>query len=318
MILIFDLKISWVIIMVKIREPYVAGQFYPADPDELKKMIEWSFVSKFGPGTLPSDIPAPKRTIIAAQVPHAGYIYSGPAAAHVYYSLYNDGKPDSIIIIGPNHTGFGAPVSVYAKGAWKTPLGIVNIDEDLAKELISHEPFTEDYFAHETEHSIEVQLPFLQYIWGSDFKFVPITLMDQTLPTIKKIADILLKIINRDRKDILILASSDMSHYHPYNEAINIDKMGLNAIENYDIDGLYDLVLNKGLSMCGFGGVAIAMIIAKSLGATPFTLKYYTSGDISGDRGWVVGYAAVIFSRGLIIKKEEAEAIKEAYPAAGT
>ncbi len=294
-----------------IREPAVAGYFYEADPKELKKRIEWCFKHPLGPGEIPEEVIG-ERNIIAAQVPHAGYVYSGPAAAHVYYAIYQDGKPETFIILGPNHTGVGVPVAVYAKGAWKTPLGTVDIDEEIARLLIKEEPFEDDALAHAGEHSIEVQLPFLQYLYGSDFKIVPITLMDQSYETVKKIAETLIRVIKSTGRDVVVLASSDMTHYEPHEMALEKDSGALELIEDLRVEEFYGYIMKTNVSMCGYGPVAIAMFIAQYFGATGLTLKYYTSGDITGDKSWVVGYASVIFGRGIIKPKKRRERIREA------
>ena len=298
--------------MQRIRDPVVAGQFYESNPKKLRERIEWCFTHHLGPRLLPEEPPSDTRNLIAAQVPHAGYIYSGPAAAHVYYAIYQDGKPDTFIIIGPNHTGLGMPVSIYAKGAWKTPLGIVEIDEKLASKLLKYDIIHEDYLAHSGEHSIEVQLPFLQYLFGSDFKIVPITMMDQTYETSKKVAEAILEEIKNYDRRVIVLASSDMTHYEPHSIASKKDMEALSFIENLQIEDFYRYVMKTNLSMCGYGPVMVAMFVARYFGATGLVLKYYTSGEISGEKSWVVGYAAVIFGRGLIKPIKKGNMIKEA------
>ena len=307
--------ISGYMTMKHIREPVVAGQFYEGNADQLKKQIEWCFLHLLGPGEIPAGEPTNMRTIIAAQVPHAGYVYSGPAAAHVYFAIYHDGKPETFIILGPNHTGLGLPVAVYTKGAWKTPLGSVEIDEEFAIEISKKEGLSEDRLAHTGEHSIEVQLPFLQYLYGSDFKIVPITMMDQTYETAIKVAEAIINVKEEIGRDIIILASSDMSHYEPHDNAARKDNEALKYIEEMNIEEFYNYVLRTNLSMCGYGPVMVAMHVAKHYGSTGLVLKYYTSGDITGEKNWVVGYAAVLFGKGLIKPKREKKAIEEAiYP----
>ncbi len=297
-----------------LREPAVAGYFYEANKNRLLEQIKWAFMHPLGPGKLPEGPIGNVRNIIAAQVPHAGYIYSGPAAAHVYYALYQDGKPETFIILGPNHTGFGSGVAVYPKGAWKTPLGTVNIDEEFAKELLKHEPFEEDLFAHTSEHSIEVQLPFLQFVFGNDIKIVPITLLDQRLETALKISEAILKVTEKLERDIIILASSDMSHYEPHQTAQRKDLRAIEFIENIDLEGFYKYILAENVSMCGFGPVMVAMAVSRYYNATGLLLKYYTSGDITGDYHAVVGYAAIIFGRGLIKPKKKTTKVVEVLP----
>ncbi|MHA1615763.1 MAG: MEMO1 family protein [Candidatus Njordarchaeales archaeon] len=297
-----------------LREPAVAGYFYEGRKDKLMEQIKWAFLHPLGPGRLPEQSPGTSRNLIAAQVPHAGYIYSGPAAAHVYYALHQDGKPETFIILGPNHTGFGSAVSVYPKGIWRTPLGDVKIDEEFSRELLKYEPFEEDLLAHASEHSIEVQIPFIQFTFGNDVKIVPITLLDQRLETANKIAEGILKAKEALDKDIIVLASSDMSHYEPHEEARLKDLQAIEYIENLDVEGLYRYILSENVTMCGYGPVMVAMIIAKYLNATGLLLQYYTSGDITGDKHAVVGYASIIFGRGLIKPKRRTLEIKEPLP----
>jgi len=284
-------------LLSKIRKPAVAGLFYEGSKDRLIKQIEWAFQHDLGPRMLPKGEPGRERSIIAAQVPHAGYVYSGPAAAHVYYALYYDGKPDTFIIIGPNHHGIGAPVAIYDGDAWETPLGTIPIDKELVDLLSKHDVFELDDRAHEQEHSLEVQVPMLQYVFGNNFQIVPIALADQSLFTIKKIAEAIVDAWDVSGRDIVVLASSDMSHYEPHEVTMEKDKEAIMAIEALDADALYRIIFEKNVTMCGFGAVAVAITLARMLGAKPFTLTYYTSGDISGDKSAVVGYASIIFSR---------------------
>lgn len=289
--------------MSEVRNPAVAGMFYPADPGELRKMLKWCFTHRLGPGREPPKKPGTTRNIVAMQVPHAGYMYSGPCAAVAYLRLFEDGKPDCFIILGPNHTGVGLPVAVWPAGKWKTPLGEVAIDEDVAKILLEHEDvLAPDYSAHVSEHSIEVQLPFLQYLFGSDFTFVPICMGDQSPETARRVAEAIVDAIKRSGKDIVVLASSDMTHYEPHDRAVERDNEALAAIAALDVERLYDLV-ESGLSMCGFGPVAVAMHVAREFGAGGRVLRYYTSGDITGDYDAVVGYAAVSFEKGVPVER---------------
>lgn len=300
--------------MTKIRKPAVAGFFYERTKEKLIKQIEWAFQHELGPRMLPKGESMRERAIIAAQVPHAGYIYSGPAAAHVYYALYYDGKPETFIIIGPNHHGVGAPVAIYDGDAWETPLGAVPVDKDFINLLAEHNIFELDDIAHEQEHSLEVQVPMLQYVFGNDIKIVPITMADQSLYTVRKVAEAIMDVWDKTKRDIVILASSDMNHYDPHEVTAEKDKEAIMAIEALDADSLYRIIFEKNVTMCGFGPVSVAIIVAKMLGAKPFTLTYYTSGDISGDKSAVVGYASIIFSRVTKQKADELGYEAEALP----
>ena len=301
--------------MAKIRKPAVAGFFYPAEKDKLIELIEWSFKHELGPGSLPQGEPTNERMIIAAQAPHAGYIYSGPAAAHVYFSLYYDGKPETVIIIGPNHHGLGPGVSVYDGDAWETPLGIVEIDREFAEELVKQSGVFEfDELAHSREHSIEVQLPFLQYIYSNDFKFVPISLWDQSLETAKKIAKSIYEAALKLGRDVIVIASSDMSHYDSHELTMVKDREAIVRIEQLDDKGLYDTIYEKDVTMCGYGAVSVAINLVRGVGGRAYTLKYYTSGDISGDKSAVVGYAAIIFTKSMEPSGREVKKEAEALP----
>ncbi len=297
--------------MNHIREPVVAGQFYEKDPRELRKRIEWCFKHPLGPGKLPTEKGEGFGVIISALVPHAGYIYSGPAAAHVYYALAQQEKPETVIILGPNHTGLGMPISLYAKGGWKTPLGVLEIDEEVSKILLQSEIIQEDYLAHSGEHSIEVQLPFLQYIYDSEIKIVPIAMMDQRYDTAKKVAEAIISAINKVNKKIIVLASSDMTHYEPYDVAKSKDTEVLQLIEDMNVEEFYKHVIHENLTICGYGPTMVSMMIARHFGGTGLILRYYTSGDITGDKSLVVGYASVIFGKGIIKPLKKSERIKE-------
>lgn len=297
--------------MGNVREPVVAGQFYDREPDSLKRRIEWCFKHPLGPGRLPGERGEGFGEIISAQVPHAGYIYSGPAAAHVYYALSQQKSPDTIIILGPNHTGLGMPVALYAKGEWRTPLGVLRVDEDFSKMLLESDIIQEDYLAHSGEHSIEVQLPFLQYIYGSDIRIVPIVMMDQRYETAKKVAEVIISAMNQYDKRVLVLASSDMTHYEPHEVAKEKDLGAIQFIENLDVEGFYRYIIKENLTMCGYGPVMVAMLVAKFFSGTGLLLKYYTSGEIMGDKSWVVGYASIIFGRGIIKPLKRRKGVKE-------
>ena len=300
--------------MLKIRKPAVSGYFYPNEKDKLIELIEWSFKHELGPGLLPKGEPSNERNIIAVQVPHAGYIYSGPAAAHAYLALYYDGRPDTIVLLGPNHHAVGASVSVYDGDAWETPLGIVEIDKEYVEALSNFEIFKLDDKAHEVEHSLEVQIPFLQYIYGDKFKIVPISLLDQSIETARKIADALFEVSLDIGKDVIFIASSDMSHYDPHKKTVEKDREAIMAIEKLDEKGLYRTLYEKNVTMCGYGGVMVVIMLTKKVNGKAYTLKYYTSGDITGDKSAVVGYASIVFTKSVEGFKAGREAEKEALP----
>ncbi|MCS7123308.1 MAG: AmmeMemoRadiSam system protein B, partial [Candidatus Aenigmarchaeota archaeon] len=230
-----------------IREAAVAGSFYSLDKENLLKQIEKCF---FKHDYSPKAISSEKFKVCI--VPHAGYEYSGPVAAHVYSRI---GKAN-YIIIGPNHYGRGSKYSVYKKGIWKTPLGEIVVDEEIADNLIKENSLLEfDVLAHEMEHSIEVQLPFLQFRFGSDFKIVPISIMnefpsDELLKECKSIA-LTIASIMKDKNYILI-ASTDLSHYLTYEECVEKDKKALDAIKKLNERLFFETLRKENINMCGF------------------------------------------------------------------
>jgi len=275
------------------RPPAVAGQFYEANPAQLKARIEWCFTHKLGPGKLPKPSKHRKPESKGFTSPHAGYVFSGPIAAHTYFKIAEEGKPDTFVILGPNHTGAGAPVAVYPEGEWVTPLGKAVIDAELAAEILRRSKVAApDRSAHESEHSIEVQLPFLQYLFG-EVTFVPIAMLYQTPQIAKDLANAIVEAAKELGRDVVVIASTDMSHYEPHELAVRKDRLVLDKIEALDPEGLYDAVLTKNISMCGPGPTMVMLYFSKALGATKGEiLKYATSGDVTGEKAWVVGYAA--------------------------
>lgn len=277
------------------RFPAVAGYFYESDPKALVSRIEWCFKHKLGPGSLPRISSARIRRSLGYIVPHAGYIYSGPIAAHSYSKLAEEGKPEVFIIIGPNHTGMGSAVAIMDRGIWETPLGEAEIDSKFAREIMRNSSYIDsDPSAHMYEHSIEVQLPFLHYLFGSKISFIPIILMLQTPEIAKDIADAIIKASEKLGRDYVFIASTDWTHYEPHEVAIKKDSSALRMVSNVDPEGLYRTIKEMNISTCGYGAVMALLYIARSLGVKKADiLKYATSGDITGDKAAVVGYAAV-------------------------
>ena len=280
-----------------LRKPAVAGMFYPDDSEELVKTIEDCFLHSFGPGKIPdiesfegNDYP------VNVMVPHAGFQYSGTIAAHSYCELAKNGFPEVFIIIGPTHTGLGSEVSVFNKGEWITPLGNIQVDEEFADTLISFSDFASaDFAAHMREHSIEVQLPFLQY-FSNDFKIVPVVLGSQTISAANDLAAAILKAGEKLDKSYCVIASSDLSHFNTQERANKVDWFVLEDIENMDEFKLLEEIIQYNITMCGYGPVMTTMILSKMCGKnTSEILAYKTSGDISGDLSSVVGYASGIF-----------------------
>ncbi len=282
---------------VKIRYAKYAGSFYAGSKSSLKKQIEECFKHRFGPGSFPKVSREGPRKIIGLICPHAGYMYSGPVAANAYYQLASDGQTDTFVILGPNHQGIGSGVALMNQGVWRTPLGDVEIDSELAKEILRFSDIIDvDDSAHAYEHSIEVQLPFLQYIFGSSFKFVPICFLMQDLETSREVGQALAEAI-KDRNAVII-ASTDMTHYEPHDRACEKDKEAINAILQLDEALFYSTLESRNITACGYGPVTALITAAKRLGARRAELlSYKTSGDITGDKSAVVGYAAISITK---------------------
>jgi len=266
-----------------IRQPVVAGQFYPASPSQLKEMIQGMVDEK-----------AEKEEVIGLVSPHAGYIYSGPVAGAVISKIK---FKDTFVIMGPNHTGSGKPLSIMTQGTWKTPLGEVEIDSELGKQILATSSYLqEDNVAHLYEHSIEVQLPFLQY-FKPDIKLVPIILAYASSAAYKEIGKEIAKAIKELNKEVVIIASSDMTHYEPHESAQRKDTQAIEAILDLNEDELLKRVDELNISMCGYAPAVSLISAAKELGAKGAELvRYQTSGDTSGDYSSVVGYAGIIIT----------------------
>ncbi|HYM40020.1 MAG TPA: AmmeMemoRadiSam system protein B [Thermoplasmata archaeon] len=286
------------------RYPAVAGAFYEGSRESLLRQIELCYTSKLGPGSLPKPAQGPRR-LVGLVCPHAGYQYSGPVAAHSYAALAADGLRASYIVLGPNHYGAGAPLATTHHD-WETPLGVVPVDPDLLH-AVSIPPIEDDVAAHRHEHSIEVQLPFLQHL-DTRVRFVPVCMAFQEYELAAEVGELAAEAV-RDR-DALVIASSDFSHVGPnYNQvpprgkaapafAKEQDGKALDRILALDPKGLQDRVARDNISMCGYGPVTAMLVAAKKLGATQAKLLHYgSSSDVSEDRDMAVGYGAVAVYR---------------------
>jgi hypothetical protein len=284
----------------KVRPPAVAGSFYPADPKELGKMID-DFLSKAAP--------PPLENVVALVAPHAGYQYSGPVAAYSY-ALLKGRKFDRVVVIAPSHYEAFGFSSVYDGAAYMTPLGQVPVDQAFAAKLAKMSPSIKLSGLGHTpsrdrpEHALEVQLPFLQRVLGQ-FQLVPIIVGDQSYNACRALGVALAQLVQGT--NTLIVASSDLSHYHTYDEAVRLDHKTLKAIGEYDY---FDLSRNLELQIweaCGGGPIVAAMIAAERLGATQAkVLHYANSGDTTSDRSRVVGYGAVALVKAPAAKSDEA------------
>jgi MEMO1 family protein len=224
------------------RRPAVAGQFYPADGAALTQLIEQNFLDPRGPGHLPVRHRSADRRIRAAVVPHAGYIYSGPIAAHAYAAIASERAPSTVLVLGVNHTGRGAPAALSARD-WLTPLGRVPVDRDLVHAL-DHRPIEVDETAHAREHSIEVELPFLQYVVPFP-RFAALSISMGPVGFLADVAAVVRKALQG--RDVLILASTDFSHYVPAKTAERLDRKAIDQILGRDANGLYTTVVDQNI-----------------------------------------------------------------------
>lgn len=265
-----------------LRPPAVAGRFYPDDPGELTRHI-----AKFA-----SQAEETPRPALGCLVPHAGYRYSGHVAGAVYARLK---LPRRFLLLGPRHFARGKTQAIVSEGAWATPLGQAGIDTELARDLKSACPqLCEDSVAHEIEHAIEVQLPFLQSLAGN-FRFVPIALGPIHYAQFESLGQAIAEVLRRQNDPVLMIASSDMNHYESDEIARRKDALAIERLLALDPAGLFEVVRREEISMCGFGPAVSVLTAARLLGATRAALvRYATSGDINGDRNEVVGYAGVI------------------------
>jgi MEMO1 family protein len=263
-----------------VRLPAVAGRFYPSDPRVLAEEID-----SYSSGN------KERMTARACVVPHAGYIYSGHVAGAVYGSLE---IPARCVLIGPRHFPHGAPMSILTEGSWATPLGEAKIDSTLARELAGACPLLrEDAVAHEREHSLEVQIPFLQRL-APDFRFVPVVLASERYDVLEELGHAVAQVMSAERG--LLIISSDMNHYESDEITRVKDRRAIDRMLALDPRGLYDTVRNEEISMCGYAAAVAGLVALNDLGAKEAKLvRYATSGDISGDREQVVGYAGIIF-----------------------
>lgn len=224
-------------------------------------------------------------------VPHAGYPYSGPVAAHGFRWLARKGVPETVVILGTNHTGRGPSLALDPEGKWRTPLGEVEIDQALAGNLSERcTSLQQNRQAFAGEHSIEVQLPFLQHLFRQEFEFVPISVRDQDKQLAAELGESMTKIAD---EGVVFLASSDFTHYETNESAHEKDRLAIDRILKLDLDGFYRTIEGHHISICGYGPIASLMYLARSLGLASRELKYGTSEDVAGTGGQVVGYASI-------------------------
>ena len=270
-----------------VRRPAVAGRFYPAKPETLTRQLDELLAADREPSPRAE---APLGCI----VPHAGYIYSGAVAGSVFTQLP---VRATYIILCPNHTGRGAPLAIMSYGEWLTPLGSVHIDAEMAQRLRQAcHLLMEDAKAHEDEHAIEVELPFLQRLAGT-FTFVPIAIGVSRYAALEALGQGIGQALKTSPGSTLIVASSDMNHYEPDAITRVKDRKAIDKILSLDPAGLYEVIREEDISMCGYGPAVSMLAAAKALGASRAELiRYATSADTNGDRSAVVGYAGIVVS----------------------
>ncbi len=273
------------------RKPVVSGVFYSDNLLALRSQIEKLFLSPIGPGQL-ADLPTKSiQKSFGLVLPHAGYVYSGSVSAWGILELSKRGKPETVVLIGPSHTGMGKPISIWNRGSWETPFGNIEIDTELADLLLSRYDYASgDFEGHMGEHSLEVNLPMLQYIYGRDFRILPVAMMDQRKGTALELGEQFAYL--RTLKPLLIIASTDLNHYESESVTQKKDQEVIDAIVSMDVERLYSVISEQHISMCGFGPTAALM---SSGDWNPKLLKHATSGEISGDYQRVVGYVSMLF-----------------------
>ena len=280
-----------------IRRPTVASQFYEGDAEALRAQISSCFLHKLGPQKLPQiNLHAHPRNIVGLICPHAGYVYSGPVAASSFYELAIDGKPDTVVLLGPNHTGYGSGLALMREGIWRTPLGDVEVDSEISDAILHETNIVDvDEVAHRYEHSIEVQLPFLQFLYGNAFKIVPICYLMQDYESALEIGRALTESLNGT--NTVVIASSDMTHYESAKAAGAKDQVALKAVTDLNAKRFYETVETQNITACGYAPITSLITYSVGVCAKAQLLSYHNSGDITGDPSSVVGYAAVCFKK---------------------
>ncbi|ASJ00222.1 MEMO1 family protein [Thermococcus gorgonarius] len=290
-----------------VRYPAVAGSFYPAD-EELVEMLERFFRDLGEEGS--------ERKITAGVAPHAGYVFSGYTASRTYKAIFEDGLPETFVVLGPNHTGLGSPIAVYPEGEWLTPLGSIEIDAEMAKAIARLSGIADlDEMAHTYEHSIEVQVPFIQYLAekaGKDVKIVPITLGIQDEEVAKDLGRAIFEASKELGRDVVVIASTDFTHYGPVYGYVPFraradelphrikewDFQVIRHILDFDVDGMFNEIRKLDHTMCGPGGVGTAIVYSRLAGAVEAELLHYTTSfEVSRSTDAVVGYASIVMRK---------------------
>ena len=270
-----------------IRESAIAGTWYPGDPQVLRQWID-EFLKK-------ATVPPLEGNIIGIIAPHAGYMYSGQVAGYAYRVLKGR-KFSRVVVVAPSHYAYFNGVSIYPKGSFRTPLGLVEVDEEMCEKFLKASPLIKDLpQAHVREHSLEIQLPFLQVVLG-DFKLIPLVVGEQDELTIKELGRVISEVIRPQKDEVLLVGSTDLSHFYPYNRARELDGIIIDYVRSFDPEGLLRELRSGRCEACGGGPMVSVMMASKELGANrSLVLKYANSGDVTGDKTSVVGYLAAVF-----------------------
>ncbi len=278
----------------RVRSPAVAGAFYPRDPVALRHALESSFAAPRGPGQDPANAsPTRKeRRILAGIVPHAGYIYSGPIAAHFFARLAAEPRPAAVVLLGVNHQGAEGLLSLSDED-WRTPLGVVPTDRELMRSL-AKPPIAIDGLAHHREHSLEVELPFLQYLWPDPPPIVALQVTFTELSLLKEAGEVVARALHG--RDVLLIASTDFSHYLPVSEARRLDDLAIEAVLSGSPDRLYRTVMDQDISMCGIAPTTVLLSALQGTGLRPQLLAKGSSADAE-PMDTVVGYASFVVER---------------------
>jgi len=290
-----------------------AWGFHPFNRDQERREIERCFLSKHGVGEKPRVSEDGARRIIGGVAPHAGLVYSGPIAAHIYYRLAQDGKPETFVILGVSHGGNPGFATMF-DAVWRMPMGDVYVDSDLARAIVKHSGFVDiNPEAHEGEHSIEIQLPFLQYVYNEEFKIVPITVGYGDYEMCENVGTAIAEAVKEQGRDVVVLGSTDFTHYgalygytpvgtRPFEKVLKwiyeTDRSLIDAIISLDAEGLVRKVRENNYTMCGCLPVATMIVAAKKMGASKGELlKYATSYDVQGSTDVAVGYASIVIEK---------------------
>lgn len=285
-----------------VRRALVAGMFYHHDPKGLQRQLEGCFRHRFGPGELPTLKENGARQIIGLVCPHAGYMYSGPTAAKAYATLAKDGIPQVAVILAPAHYNPSSHLAVWTEGRWETPLGFVQVAEEVSKALIG-DVFREDFEPHlglpgRGEHSIEVQIPFLQFIYGEKVPaIVPITVSAHNLDILQQAGEVLGKVLDEQNRDAVIIASCDFTHYEPHSVAQRHDREALERLIALDAEGLFATIHRYPSQSDVLASIPMLKACQRLKATSGEIIGYTTSGDITGDITAVVGYGAAVLKR---------------------